>query len=1019
MAFKKPLESKQQAVNPELMAAVAKVLSHNHIGEWGSDHTQESKSLGGWNYLAIAAIGRQAARAHAYVYQGAGKRLAQDGNAPLATNSLTAKLVLQPNGAQSGALFQWEYIQQMHLHGACMIFNRPSLDGTRTAARYIIPLALTMPVYPGQDQRCPEGGIRILPYQAGLGWYSNPFLSYLTGATVSINAVSIIRYPHAYLRGDGQSPTDAAGWWIDQATMIDMSRWKQLKRGPRPHGVISVDDDGVTDAELDAIEKRVNRKLGDGEYDERAIAIGAKVNLQSDNSPVDMDYVAAFDQLGKSILALHGANPAMVGLIENLTYGGNAAAQQLGLTVVQSDLDLLAGEWTKLARDEGEAVTVEYEVQPFDDPTLVEQQLAADVDAGMILGKEYRARRGLPPFGDWRDNARVTSSGLVDDREPPSAKQPAPAPTAPEPMFRSLDTWAKELKVMGKTKSLINDQQRYAPYTPYRRPVVAFDLDSTLAEYDGYDEDYIGNPIPAGIEAAQRVKAAGCQVVIFTCRDNDALVSAWLDAAGVPWDSINCNPDGSTGSGKVFADVYYDDKAVNVAEGVEAIARLLPDCEAKDKLLRKQDDRKLGCVMLEAPPRVCQMVKDIQDQIPPIQLVGDGYESWPHVTLLYGIVGTPIEDVIAMVRKFAPVDATFGRVSTFENPDGSVLKVEVDSPALHKLNAMLKSAFPVEETFPDYRPHLTLAYMDAEAAPSYTGSSPLSGMTTTFTHAVVSIDGKKIRVPLGAPIEPPASLPPVAPVAMSKSITFADADESIRISTLSEMESKFRSFEAKLEQWNRQSESKIAEQFESLAKAIAMPKADVELVANPPTPEVIADTPKGPEAAGLAIYAQDTGRVLMLQRAITDHDPASGMWEFPGGHLEPEEEPLEAAKREWMEETGHIIPRGELVGQWDSGIYRGHVWSIPSESRIRLNLDADQRHVLNPDDPDGDQIEVIAWWEPTQLIDNPAVRKELSDSIDMVLEVIPKRETDWGQRLSNLQERRDPEGITEEAAISD
>lgn len=42
-----------------------------------------------------------------------------------------------------------------------------------------------------------------------------------------------------------------------------------------------------------------------------------------------------------------------------------------------------------------------------------------------------------------------------------------------------------------------------------------------------------------------------------------------------------------------------------------------------------------------------------------------------------------------------------------------------------------------------------------------------------------------------------------------------------------------------------------------------------------------------PKAAGVALHAADTGRVLFLQRALIDGEPAGGLWELPGGTLDP------------------------------------------------------------------------------------------------------------------------------------
>jgi 8-oxo-dGTP pyrophosphatase MutT (NUDIX family) len=149
-----------------------------------------------------------------------------------------------------------------------------------------------------------------------------------------------------------------------------------------------------------------------------------------------------------------------------------------------------------------------------------------------------------------------------------------------------------------------------------------------------------------------------------------------------------------------------------------------------------------------------------------------------------------------------------------------------------------------------------------------------------------------------------------------------------------------------------------------------------------------------PVAAGLAVRAADTGRVLMLQRAIDgDDDPAAGFWEFPGGRLDDGEEPLDAARREWAEETGCQPPEGDLTGIWNAsnGRYRGFVLTVPSEDAVDVFGGRDE--VDNPDDPDRDAIEALAWWDPGMLKDNPAVRPELAEDAKRVRRALKSAQT--------------------------
>lgn len=135
---------------------------------------------------------------------------------------------------------------------------------------------------------------------------------------------------------------------------------------------------------------------------------------------------------------------------------------------------------------------------------------------------------------------------------------------------------------------------------------------------------------------------------------------------------------------------------------------------------------------------------------------------------------------------------------------------------------------------------------------------------------------------------------------------------------------------------------------------------------------------------GLALRAADTGRVLMLQRAIAKGDPASGKWEFPGGHRHFDETDEAGAVREWQEETGVYLPSSaKLYSEWDSfnHRYKGWVYEIPTEAEVSDKLNG-KEEVKNPD---GDYFEAVSWWKPENLANNQQlIRPELAAEVATV-----------------------------------
>lgn len=140
-----------------------------------------------------------------------------------------------------------------------------------------------------------------------------------------------------------------------------------------------------------------------------------------------------------------------------------------------------------------------------------------------------------------------------------------------------------------------------------------------------------------------------------------------------------------------------------------------------------------------------------------------------------------------------------------------------------------------------------------------------------------------------------------------------------------------------------------------------------------------------PTHAGLAVYAADSGRILMIQRSWDETDPEDvrGTWEFPGGTIEGDETPQQAAEREFCEETGLPVPTGEITNGWlsEDGIYQGFVLTVEVEVDAfeEINPDLAAAETVNPDDPQRRNPDVSAWFTIQQIKDlGSALRPEVA-----------------------------------------
>jgi 8-oxo-dGTP pyrophosphatase MutT (NUDIX family) len=142
-----------------------------------------------------------------------------------------------------------------------------------------------------------------------------------------------------------------------------------------------------------------------------------------------------------------------------------------------------------------------------------------------------------------------------------------------------------------------------------------------------------------------------------------------------------------------------------------------------------------------------------------------------------------------------------------------------------------------------------------------------------------------------------------------------------------------------------------------------------------------------PARAGLlCVRAEDTGRVLMLQRSLADA-VHGGKLDFPGGHVEDGENFEQTAIREFREEVGVELPAGTMRPGWRHGGHEAYVYDIASEDLIPPR-EQRELEMIDPDDAektDGLHSEALMWMNLSDLIDNPMLKPELADCLDKIV----------------------------------
>ena len=112
-----------------------------------------------------------------------------------------------------------------------------------------------------------------------------------------------------------------------------------------------------------------------------------------------------------------------------------------------------------------------------------------------------------------------------------------------------------------------------------------------------------------------------------------------------------------------------------------------------------------------------------------------------------------------------------------------------------------------------------------------------------------------------------------------------------------------------------------------------------------------------PKPTACALIVDDAGRLLLARRAV---EPFAGLWDLPGGFVEESEHPLDALRRELLEETGLEIEPGAFHGVWMD------TYGAAADAESILNLYWEAR-IVSGTMRAADDVSELRWFAPDDL----------------------------------------------------
>lgn len=164
---------------------------------------------------------------------------------------------------------------------------------------------------------------------------------------------------------------------------------------------------------------------------------------------------------------------------------------------------------------------------------------------------------------------------------------------------------------------------------------------------------------------------------------------------------------------------------------------------------------KYSSTQVDFPEEIAEQVENFSKTIPDKHIYEEedndsyGREDEIHTTVLYGIHDEDPEAVKNLIKDIKPFIVKMGEISFFESDNYNVMKIDIISDELHELHEKIKENIKNTQTWPEYKPHCTIAYVIKDYDDSELDVEEFKDMEV-FIDSITfsSMNGEKYIIPL-------------------------------------------------------------------------------------------------------------------------------------------------------------------------------------------------------------------------------------------------------------------------------